>query len=61
VWETTKSTVAKAALDQIAQFYAIEEKGQLLAAGSEDLALALIVARLLDLADFPGLNAHFPS
>ncbi len=26
VWETTKSTVAKAALDQIAQFYAIEER-----------------------------------
>jgi len=28
VWETTKSTVAKAALDQIAQFYAIEDKAR---------------------------------
>src|SRR5438874_6693117 len=26
VWQTTKSTVAKAALDRIAQFYAIEDK-----------------------------------
>src|SRR5580704_15819906 len=28
VWQTTKSTVAKAALDQIAQFYAIEDKAR---------------------------------
>jgi len=28
VWETTKSTVAKAALDQIAKFYAIEDKAR---------------------------------
>jgi transposase len=28
VWETTKSAVAKAALDQIAEFYAIEEKAR---------------------------------
>jgi transposase len=28
VWETTKSTVAKAALDQIAEFYAIEDKAR---------------------------------
>jgi hypothetical protein len=27
-WETTKSTVAKAALDQIAKFYAIEDKAR---------------------------------
>ena len=28
MWQTTKSTVAKAALDQIAQFYAIEDKAR---------------------------------
>jgi transposase len=28
VWETTKSTVAKAALDQIAALYAIEDKAR---------------------------------
>jgi len=28
VWQTAKSTVAKAALDRIAQFYAIEDKAR---------------------------------
>jgi hypothetical protein len=28
VWQSTKSTVAKAALDRIAQFYAIEDKAR---------------------------------
>jgi transposase len=47
VWETTKSTVAKAALDQIAQFYAIEDKARF-AAPAERLQHRAAVTPLLD-------------
>jgi transposase len=47
VWETTKSTVAKAALDQIAQFYAIEDKARF-APPAERLEHRAAVIPLLD-------------
>jgi len=47
VWQTTKSTVAKAALDRIAQFYAIEDKARF-ALPDERLAHRTAVIPLLD-------------
>ena len=47
VWETTKSTVAKAAHDQIAKFYAIEEKARF-APPAERLEHRASVIPLLD-------------
>jgi hypothetical protein len=47
VWQTTKSTVAKAALDRIAQFYAIEDKARF-APPDEQLAHRTAVIPLLD-------------
>jgi hypothetical protein len=47
VWETTKSTVAKAALDQIAQLYAIEDKARF-APPAERLEHRAAVIPLLD-------------
>ena len=47
VWQTTKSTVAKAALDRIAQFYAIEDKARF-APPDERLAHRTAVIPLLD-------------
>src|SRR6266481_2609147 len=47
VWQTTKSTVAKAALDQIAQFYAIEDKARF-APPAERLEHRAAVIPLLD-------------
>ena len=47
MWETTKSTVAKAGLDQIAQFYAIEDKARF-AASAERLHHRAAVIPLLD-------------
>lgn len=47
VWQTTKSTVAKAALDQIAEFYAIEDKARF-APPAERLAHRAATVPLLD-------------
>ena len=47
VWQTTKSTVAKAALDQIAQFYAIEDNARF-AEPAERLEHRAAVIPLLD-------------
>jgi transposase len=47
VWQTTKSTVAKAALDRIAQFYAIEDKARF-APPDERLAHRTATIPLLD-------------
>ena len=47
VWETTKSAVAKAALDQIAAFYAIEDKARF-APPTERLAHRAATIPLLD-------------
>src|SRR5438105_15522800 len=47
VWQSTKSTVAKAALDRIAQFYAIEDKARF-AAPDERLAHRTDIIPLLD-------------
>jgi transposase len=47
VWETTKSAVAKAALDQIAEFYAIEDKARF-APPAERLAHRVAAIPLLD-------------
>jgi hypothetical protein len=47
VWQSTKSTVAKAALDRIAQFYAIEDKARF-APPDERLAHRTAIIPLLD-------------
>ena len=47
VWQSTKSTVAKAALDRIAEFYAIEDKARF-APPVERLAHRIAVIPLLD-------------
>src|SRR5205823_6072464 len=47
VWQSTKSTVAKAVLDRIAQFYAIEDKARF-AAPDERLAHRTDIIPLLD-------------
>jgi hypothetical protein len=47
VWETTKSTVSKTALDQIAKFYAIEDKARF-APPAERLEHRAAVIPLLD-------------
>src|SRR5260370_16836255 len=47
VWQTTKSTVAKAALDRIAQFYAIEDKARF-APPEQRLAHRTAIIPLLD-------------
>ena len=47
VWQTTKSTVAKAALDRIAQFYAVEDKARF-APPDERLAHRVATIPLLD-------------
>jgi transposase len=47
VWEATKSAVAKTALDQIAEFYAIEDQGRF-APPAERLAHRAAVIPLLD-------------
>ena len=47
VWQTTKSTVAKAALERIAQFYVIEDKARV-APPDERLAHRTAVIPLLD-------------
>ena len=47
VWQTTKSTVAKAALDRIAEFYAIEDKARF-APPAERLAHRAATVPLLD-------------
>jgi hypothetical protein len=47
VWETTKSTVAKTPLDQIAKFYAIEDKARF-APPAERLEHRAAVIPLLD-------------
>ena len=47
MWQTTKSTVAKAALDRIAQFYAVEDKARF-APPDERLAHRVATIPLLD-------------
>ena len=47
MWQSTKSTVAKAALDRIAQFYAIEDKARF-APPDERLAHRTAIIPLLD-------------